>query len=142
MNKRRYPLGLFIFGFFLTVIVRHYWLFLPALAALILGIFVRPCLYIGLGILAVDVVLALIGQFRLRHAFLTEDDPSAEEFRDALSRDGNWRKNVMDFVEQQMNDPANAYDGEDEDGEGKDGDTDGDEGGKSADGKNTPNDPQ
>lgn len=100
MNKRRYPIGLFIIGFISNVLFRYFWLFLPCIVLLITGFFVAPCKYIGLILLGIDVILSLIEQIKIRNAFLADSDhPDFQRFQEALSRDGNWMENMQQFVQ-------------------------------------------
>ena len=95
MNNRKYPTSLFIIGFITNILFHFFWLFIPCIILLIVGIFVKPCLYIGLALLLIDILLSLIEQFRIRQAFLEEsDNPDFRAFQDALSKDGNWRDNL------------------------------------------------
>ena len=117
MNNRKYPTSLFIIGFTTNILFHFFWLFVPCIILLIVGIFVKPCLYIGLALLLIDVLLSLIEQFRIRQAFLEEsDNPDFREFQDALSKDGNWRDNIGELLNQKISDPQNEIKLNDESG--------------------------
>lgn len=108
MAQRKYPTQLFVVGFIMNVLLRFIWLFLPSVILMIIGIFVRPCLYVGLGVLAVDVIVSLIAQIRICSAYLSEsDNPDFQAFQEALSNDGSWKDNVMEFVNGRIADPDN-----------------------------------
>ena len=108
MNNRKYPTSLFIIGFITNILFHFFWLFIPCIILLIVGIFVKPCLYVGLALLLIDILLSLIEQFRIRQAFLKEsDNPDFQAFQDALSKDGNWRDNIDELLNQKMSDPQN-----------------------------------
>lgn len=118
MNNRRYPASLFVIGFITNVIFHFFWLFVPAIILLLIGIFAEPCFVIGTTVLVIDVLLSLIEQIRIRNAFLQEsDNPSFKAFQDALSKDGNWRDNMADFVNHNAFEPQdqNEDDSENED---------------------------
>ena len=101
MNNRKYPASLFIIGFITNILFHFFWLFIPCIILLIVGIFVKPCLYVGLALLLIDILLSLIEQFRIRQAFLEEsDNPDFRAFQDALSKDGNWRDNIGELLNQ------------------------------------------
>ena len=118
MNNRKYPTSLFIIGFTTNILFHFFWLFVPCIILLIVGIFVKPCLYIGLALLLIDVLLSLIEQFRIRQAFLEEsDNPDFREFQDALSKDGNWRDNIGELLNQKISDPQNEIKLNDESGD-------------------------
>ena len=114
MNNRKYPTSLFIIGFITNILFHFFWLFIPCIILLIIGIFVKPCLYIGLALLLIDILLSLIEQFRIRQAFLEEsDNPDFRAFQDALSKDGNWKDNIGEFLSQKMSDPKNEIKSDD-----------------------------
>ena len=55
---------------------------------------------IGLALLVIDLIASLVEQLRIRYGTLAEsDNPAFREFQDALSKDGDWMQNVMDFVD-------------------------------------------
>ncbi len=107
MNNK-YPTSLFVVGFITNLLFRFFWLLIPSVILLVIGIFVKPCLYIGLIVLLLDITLSLIEQIKIRNAFLEEsDNPDFNAFQDALSKDGNWKENVKDFVNQKILDNQN-----------------------------------
>ena len=115
MNNRKYPTSLFIIGFITNILFHFFWLFIPCIILLIVGIFVKPCLYIGLALLLIDILLSLIEQFRIRQSFLEEsDNPDFRAFQDALSKDGNWRDNIGELLNQRISDPQNKTQSHDE----------------------------
>ena len=70
---------------------------------LLVGIFVKNCLYIGLILLVADVILSFVEQMMIRNAFLTEsDNPDFRAFQDALSGEGNWRDNLGQLMEERV----------------------------------------
>lgn len=104
--KRRYPAELFAIGFITNMVFRFFWLFAPAVILMIIGIFSRNFLYIGLAVLLFDVIVSLIEQFKIRAAFLSDtDNPDFRGFQDALSRDGDWNENLKDFLENRSQAP-------------------------------------
>ena len=115
MNDRKYPTSLFIIGFITNILFHFFWLFIPCIILLIIGIFVEPCLFVGLALLLIDIVLSLIEQLRIRKAFLEEsDNPDFRAFQDALSKDGNWKDNVSELLNQKISDPQNEIKSDDE----------------------------
>ena len=108
MNNRKYPTSLFIIGFITNILFHFFWLFIPCIILLSVGIFVKPCLYVGLALLLIDILLSLIEQFRIRQAFLKEsDNPDFRAFQDALSKDGDWKDNLGELLNQKISDPQN-----------------------------------
>ena len=80
MDGRKYPAGLLIAGFVMNVFFRFSWL-------LIQGI----------------VLLSLLTQLRYRSVTLREsDDPEFRKFQEALSKDGNWRNNIQEMVDEKI----------------------------------------
>ena len=115
MNNRKYPTSLFIIGFVTNILFHFFWLFIPCVILLIIGMFVKTCLYIGLALLLIDILLSLIEQFRIRQACLEEsDNPDFRAFQDALSKGGNWRDNIGELLNQKMSDPQNEIKSNDE----------------------------
>ena len=114
MNNRKYPTSLFIIGFITNILFHFFWLFIPCVILFIIGIFVKPCLYISLVLLLIDIVLSLIEQLRIRQAFLEEsNNPDFRAFQDALSKDGSWKDNMGEFLNQKMSDPQNEIKSDD-----------------------------
>lgn len=104
MKRTKYPIGLFAWGVVTDFLFRFFWLSVPCVVLLIVGIFVRPCLYIGLFLLALDLILSFAAQIQIRNTFLKDsDNPDFSKFQDALSKDGNWIENTKAFVEDQIN---------------------------------------
>jgi hypothetical protein len=103
MNKRKYPTSLFIFGFTLNVIFHYFFLFVPGFILIIVGIFNKYCLVIGLAILVIDLIISLIDQLNIRNTFLKDSDhPGFQEFQDAISRGGDWKKNIRNLVDEKI----------------------------------------
>ena len=108
MNNRKYPTSLFLIGFITSILFHFFWIFIPGIILLIIGIFVKPCLFIGLALLSIDIILSFIGQLRIRKTFLEDSDsPDFRAFQDALSKDGNWRDNIGELLNQRISDPQN-----------------------------------
>lgn len=113
MNEKKYPIGLFVFGFFQNLLFHFFWLFVPAVIMLIVGIFVKACLYIGLGILLIDVIASFIEQLLIRRAFLSDsDNPDFKAFQEALSADDDWKDNVRDYVNSKISEQNDLTDDE------------------------------
>lgn len=109
--KRRYPASLFVIGFITNIIFHFFWLFIPAVICLIIGIFSRNFLYIGLTILLFDVIISLIEQINIRNTFMSDsDNPDFRGFQDALSKDGKWNENLMEFLNERLENSPNDID--------------------------------
>ena len=104
MNERKYPISLFVIGFVTNMMFHFFWLFIPAIILLMVGIWVKKCVYFGLVLLALDVILSLLEQLKIRNAVLQEsDNPDFRAFQEALSKDGNWTENIRELVEKTAN---------------------------------------
>jgi len=109
--KRKYPFGLFAFGLVSNFIAHFFWLFVPGILFLIIGIFVTPCVYVGWALLLIDLVLSIIDQLTIRRTFLSDSDhPGFRAFQDALSKDGNWRQNIITVVEEKIKNEIDSKD--------------------------------
>ena len=88
--ERKYPTKMF-WLFVLTNFLFHYfYLSISGIILCIVGIWAKPCLWIGLAILGLDVILSIIEQLRIRKAAVTpSDNPEFNELMDAFcSPDG------------------------------------------------------
>lgn len=83
--KRKYP-AKFFWLFVLTNFLFHFfYLFLPGLLLCIVGIWITSCLWIGLAILLVDLILSILEQMRIRKAAITpSDNQDFNAFMDAF----------------------------------------------------------
>ena len=101
MKKRHYPMSLFVMGVITNLLFRFFWLFVPAVILLIAGIFFKPCLYIGLALLIIDLIVSLIEQLMIRSTLLKEsDNEDFREFQNVFEKEGSWVKNVAEYVEE------------------------------------------
>ena len=116
MNNRKYPTSLFVIGFITNIVFHFFWLFVPSIILLIIGLFSKTCLNIGSALLFLDIILSLIEQIRIRQTCLKEsDNPDFKELQDALSKDGNWKDNITEFLNQKISDSENELESDDED---------------------------
>ncbi len=97
--ERKYPTKMFLF-FILTNFVFHFfYLFVPGIILCVVGIWAKTCLWIGLAILGLDLILSIIEQLSLRKAAVTpSDNPEFDELMDAFCSPGGLDalKNVLD----------------------------------------------
>lgn len=98
---KQYPFSLFITGFITNLLFRFIWLLLPSIILLIIGIWNQYCLWIGLTLLLLDIVLSITAQLRIRHTTLYDDDPNFKELQDAILSD-NWMDNVTEIVRENI----------------------------------------
>ncbi len=95
--EEKYPRSLFWTVFLTNLFAKHIYLALPGFTLLMVGIWTRPCLWIGLGLLALDVCLSLMQAIKTRKIFLSSDDPNFQPFRDAVLSE-NWRQNFDELI--------------------------------------------
>ncbi len=96
--KGKYPAKLFWVGLAGDIVFRRFYLFVPAVVLLIIGIWVKLCLVIGLSLMLIDVLISLIDQLQIRKTMLTEsDNPDFSLFQEAVLSE-EWEENVKDTV--------------------------------------------
>ena len=88
--KRKYPTTMFWFFVLTNFLFHFFYLSIPGIILCVVGIWVKPCLWIGLAILGIDVILSIIEQLRIRKAAVTpSDNQEFNELMDAFcSSDG------------------------------------------------------
>lgn len=75
---------------------------------MIVGIWVRVCLYLGLGVLLLNLILSLIDQLNIRKAFISDsDNPDFKDFQNAVMMDENWMENVRNYIDGKLQDSEN-----------------------------------
>lgn len=84
--ERKYPTKMFWFFVLTNFIFHFFYLFVPGVILCIVGIWIKACMWIGFGILSVDMVLAIIEQTRICKAAVSHSDNSEfNELMDAFS---------------------------------------------------------
>ena len=100
-EEKEYPWSLtktsMLMGFFL----KRIYLFGPGVVLVIIGIWSRPCLYVGLGFLALDIIITVVEELIARKVVLKSDNPNFREVQDAILSK-NWQKNMMDLVNRKI----------------------------------------
>ena len=87
--ERKYPTKLFYWGLFLNFFFHFFYLSVPGIILCIIGIWVKTCLWIGLGILCIDLILSVVEQLRIRKAALTpSDNTEYNQLMEALTGPG------------------------------------------------------
>ena len=88
--ERKYPTKMFWLFVLTNFLFHFFYLSIPGIILCIVGIWAKPCLWIGLAILGLDVILSIIEQLRIRKAAVTpSDNPEFNELMDAFcSPDG------------------------------------------------------
>mgnify|MGYP003302687740 CR=1 FL=1 len=103
MKERRYPFSLFLIGFITNILFHFFWLFVPSVILLFMGIWVDWCLFSGLALLGCDIIASFVEQMKIRQVMLSDsDDEQFRKFQDAVSKDGNVFENIRNLVENGM----------------------------------------
>ena len=99
-KDKKYPISLFVMGVVMNLL-KNIVLLLLALVFLVIGIGVKWCLELGLGLLALNVIIAVWQQLQIRKATLSSDDPEFQQWQDAmLSPD--WMENIQKMTQQKI----------------------------------------
>ena len=87
--ERKYPTKMFWFFVLTDFLFHFFYLSVPGIILCIVGIWVKSCLWIGLAILGLDMILSIIEQLRIRKAAVTpSDNPEFNELMDAFCSPG------------------------------------------------------
>ena len=87
--ERKYPTKMFWLFVLTNFLFHFFYLSVPGIILCIVGIWVKSCLWIGLVILGLDLILSIIEQLRIRKAALTpSDNPEVNELMDAFCGPG------------------------------------------------------
>jgi len=78
-------------------------LFLPSIILLIVGIWVKWCLFVGVALLLLDVIISLIEQIQIRNTTINSNNPNFKEWQDAILS-SDWKNNIMDLTESKIDD--------------------------------------
>ena len=98
-------------------VFKLFFVVIPALVLIVAGIWVRPCLFIGLALLAIVLTVALVQQIVFKHTLEMSDDPVLEPFADAACSD-DWERIVeMTYKIAEEQTGKDAFEQADEDGD-------------------------
>ena len=87
--ERKYPTKMFWLFVLTNFLFHFFYLSVPGIILCIVGIWVKSCLWIGLAILGLDLILSIIEQLCIRKAALTpSDNPELNELMDAFCGPG------------------------------------------------------
>lgn len=83
--KRKYPTNMFVFFVLTNFLFHFFYLSIPGIILCIIGIWIKTCLWIGLTLLGIDMILSIIEQLRIRKVAVTpSDNPEFNELMDAF----------------------------------------------------------
>lgn len=97
--ERKYPAKMFLMFVLTNFLFHFFYLFVPGIILCIVGTWVKSCLWIGLAILGLDLILSIIEQLHIRKAAVTRsDNPEFNELMDAFCSPGGLEafRNVVD----------------------------------------------
>lgn len=88
--EREYPKKMFWLFVLTNFLFHFFYLSVPGIILCIVGIWIKPCLYIGLVVLGLDLILSIIEQLHIRNAAVSHsENPEFNELMDAFcSPDG------------------------------------------------------
>ena len=98
--KRHYNLKLFLIGFLMNTF-RLFFIVIPALILLVVGIWVLPCLYIGFALLVIALIIAFVQQLAIKHTAETSDDPKLVPLAEAVCSD-DWKERTIEWTNQKI----------------------------------------
>ena len=79
---RKYPTKMFWFFVLTNFLFHFFYLSVPGIILFIVGVWIKPCLRIGLIILGLDLILSIIEQLRIRKVAVTPSDH--QEFNELM----------------------------------------------------------
>lgn len=114
--EKKYPVRLFLLGFSINLITGCWFFFFPAIIFLIIGFWFTPCLWIGIALLLLDIVISCWRQLQIRRMILQDSqNPDFDLFREAvLSPD--WSTDIQELVNKKISN-ASCPEGSDEENE-------------------------
>jgi len=101
-QDNKYPVSLFVIGVLMNL-TKNFFLFLPSIVLLIVGIWVKWCLFVGVALLLLDVIISLIEQIQIRNTTINSNNPNFKEWQDAILS-SDWKNNIMDLTESKIDD--------------------------------------
>lgn len=84
--KGKYPIELFVFGFILDLI-KNFYLLAPGIILTIIGVWNKTCLYIGLSLLIIDIIIPFVEQLQKKRTCETDDSPNFLPWKNAILDD-------------------------------------------------------
>ena len=83
--ERKYPTKMFWLFVLTNFLFHFFYLSIPGIILCVVGIWVKPCLWIGVTVLGLDAILSIIEQLRIRKAAASHsDNPEFNELMDAF----------------------------------------------------------
>ena len=99
-KDKKYPITLFLMGVVMNLL-KNFILLLLALVFLVIGIGVQWCLELGLGLLALNVVIAFVQQLQIRNTTLSSDNLDFQQWQEAMLSP-EWMKNIKEMTEHKI----------------------------------------
>lgn len=91
--KRKYPVKMFWLFVATNFFFHFFYLFLPGMILCVVGIWRRPCLWIGLAVLLLDGILSVIEQMKIRKTAISpSENQEFNELMDAFCSPGGMEK--------------------------------------------------
>lgn len=82
--ERKYPAKMFWLFVLTNFLFHFFYLFVPGAILCVVGIWVRPCLWIGLAVLLLDLIVSIADQIQIKRAVMNSTHPDVAELMDAF----------------------------------------------------------
>ena len=83
--ERKYPVKFFWFFVLTNFCFHFFWLFLPGILLCVAGIWTKACLWAGIAVLILDLILSVREQLKIRKAAIAEsENPEFNDLMDAF----------------------------------------------------------
>lgn len=101
--ERKYPAKTFWRFVVINFVLHFFYLFVPGIILSVVGIWVKACLWIGLVILGLDLILSIIEQLGIRKAAISHsENQDFNELMDALYGSGGGSEAFGKLMEEKM----------------------------------------
>lgn len=95
-DKRKFPMDLFLLGMLNSMVIELRKIFFPSVILMLIGIWKRWVLYVGLAFFIIDIICALAKQIDARNVALYSTNPALKKWQNAILSK-NWRENLRDL---------------------------------------------
>lgn len=107
IRMKKYNWKLFWLGFLMNL-MKKFFLFIPGLVLCIIGIWINPCLYIGIALFVFDAVISYAEQWQMKKTVESNDNPDFQQWADIMTQD-DWQEEIKKAI----NDRIENLDNED-----------------------------
>ena len=87
--ERKYPMKMFWLFVLTNFFLHYFFLSIPGIILCVVGIWKKACLWVGIAVLLLDMILAILRQLQIRKVATTpSDSPEFNELMDAFCSGG------------------------------------------------------